>query len=124
MLGNNILVLKNRTKSWTVHSLLPEMHGPPMEAVYTPAPVPVHWKEKVKSDLDRDVALGVLEEVGPNNLSPGVTEWWCAENITEIQGGQWTFRISMQPVSGSVTQLPPPHYSRKWRYLTTPRKAY
>ena len=29
----------------------------------TPATVPLQWQEKVKSDLDRDVAMGVLEKV-------------------------------------------------------------
>ena len=29
-------------------------------------PVPIHWQYKVKADLDRDVALGVLEKVGDN----------------------------------------------------------
>ena len=52
------------------------MHGPPLEfhlkeeihptVVYTPAAVPIHWTAKVKADLDRDVALNVLEKVGPN----------------------------------------------------------
>ena len=55
------------------HQPLPLMHGPPLElhtdpnvkphAIYTPASVPVHWKEKVEQDIRRDVALGVLEEV-------------------------------------------------------------
>ena len=64
------------------HQPLPLMHGPPLElhtdpnvkphAIYTPASVPVHWKEKVEQDIRRDVALGVLEEV-PENTP--VT--WC-----------------------------------------------
>ena len=47
------------------HQPLPLMHGPPLElhvdpkarpfAVHTPASVPIHWAEKVKSDLERDV---------------------------------------------------------------------
>ena len=58
------------------HQPLPMMHGPPMELfvdknarphqAFTPSAVPVHWKVKVKKDLDRDVALGVLEEVPEN----------------------------------------------------------
>ena len=45
------------------------MHGPPLElhvdpkarpfAVHTPASVPIHWAKKVKSDLERDVELGL-----------------------------------------------------------------
>ena len=32
-------------------------------AVHTPIRVPVHWEEKMKADIDRDVRLGILEEV-------------------------------------------------------------
>ena len=49
------------------------MDGPPLELhvdpnakfvnFTTPATVALHWQEKVKSDLDRYVALGVLEKV-------------------------------------------------------------
>ena len=51
------------------HQSLPMMHGPALEihlkegavphAIYTPAEVSVHWREKVKADM-RDVELGVL----------------------------------------------------------------
>ena len=64
------------------HQPLPMMSGPPMAlqidesaepvAHYTPIPVPFHWQEKVKSDLDRDVLLGVLEKVP---IGEPVT--WC-----------------------------------------------
>jgi len=49
------------------------MSGPPVEihledgttpkAVHTPATLPVHWQEKVHTDLLRDEALGVIEKV-------------------------------------------------------------
>ena len=55
------------------HQVLPDMDGPPMRIhldnnaklvnFTTPASVPLHWKEKVKRDLDRDVDLGVIEKV-------------------------------------------------------------
>ena len=55
------------------HQLLPAMEGPPVSfhvaddsrpvKLITPAPVPLHWQEKVKQDLDRDVDLGVLERI-------------------------------------------------------------
>ena len=67
------------------HQALPKIHGPPLEfhlkkevrptAVYTPATVPIHWTEKVKADLDRDVALRVLEKVGQTSPLPDVTGW-------------------------------------------------
>ena len=55
------------------HQNLPQMSGTPLEfhintsakpvACHKVMPVPLHWKTKVKADLDRDVALGVLEKV-------------------------------------------------------------
>ena len=45
-------------------------------AAHTPIQVPLHWEEQVKSNLDRDVALGVLEEV-PINTSTT----WCARMV-------------------------------------------
>ena len=35
-------------------------------AVHTPVPVPLHWAEKVKKDLDRNIALGIIEHVPLN----------------------------------------------------------
>lgn len=64
------------------HQPLPLMKGPPMTllvdpkaepvAHQSPIPIPVHWQEKVKADLDRDVRLGVIEPV-PVGESPT----WC-----------------------------------------------
>ena len=55
------------------HQPLPCMRGPPVEihldqkaiprVCHTPANVPLHWQDKVKSDLERDEALGVIEKV-------------------------------------------------------------
>ena len=55
------------------HQTLPLMEGPPVRimvsddmvptVVHTPIAVPLYWQEKVKSDIDRDVALGVIEPV-------------------------------------------------------------
>merc|ERR1711942_489898 len=55
------------------HQPLPAMKGPPLEIhlkpdaiprrISTPATIPLHWQDKVKADLDRDVALGVIEPV-------------------------------------------------------------
>ena len=52
---------------------LPTMSGPPMKiqlkadavphAIHTPIPIPNHWKAKVKADLDRDIAMGIIEPV-------------------------------------------------------------
>ena len=42
----------------------------------TPEQVPLHQEEQVKSDLDHDVGLGVLEEVPINTPTT-----WCARMV-------------------------------------------
>ena len=61
------------------HQVLPLMDGPPLRLMidptatpsvhHSPIPVPLHWQDAVKADLDRDVRLGVLEQV-PSHLVP------------------------------------------------------
>ena len=68
------------------HKPLPQMTGPPLElaikpdtkpvAVHTASPVPMHWKDEVKTGLDRDVSLGVIEPVPPDEP---VT--WCSRMV-------------------------------------------
>ena len=55
------------------HRALPCMAGPPVEihiedgvtprTCHTPAPIPMHWQQRVHDDLIRDEALGVIEKV-------------------------------------------------------------
>jgi hypothetical protein len=64
------------------HQVLPDMKGPPMELhvspdakfvkFTTPASIPIHWQEKVKKDLDRDVQLGVIEKLPYGEPPPKV----------------------------------------------------
>ena len=64
------------------HQLLPGMHGPAISlhvdssatpySAHTPAPVPLHWQDVVKDQLDADVAMGVLEKV-----PIGEPSTWC-----------------------------------------------
>ena len=61
--------------------------------VYTPATVPIHWTEKVKADLDRDVALRVLERVGPNEPSSRCHRMLVAGSIMVTHTGPWTCRL-------------------------------
>ena len=52
-----------------MHGLLLELCVDPEVKPYvchTPFPVPTHREKKVKEDLERDIALGVLEKVPPN----------------------------------------------------------
>ncbi|CAC5397319.1 unnamed protein product [Mytilus coruscus] len=64
------------------HQSLPLMNCEPLQlhvdpnakpvAVHKPALVTIHWHDKVYVDLERDVRIGVLEQVC-QNLAPG---WW------------------------------------------------
>ena len=75
-------VYSSSTFNTCEHQPLPLMSGPPLRlaidplatptAHHTPIPVPLHWQEEVKAGLDRDVRLGVLEQVPIGTL---VT--WC-----------------------------------------------
>ena len=42
-------------------------------ANHSPIPVPIHWQETGKADLDRDVRLSAIEPV-----LIGANAWWCA----------------------------------------------
>ena len=62
-------------------------------AVHKPAVVPIHWQDKVYADLERDVALGVLEKVGPNTP---VT--WCSRMVvTSKADGTPRRTVDLQP---------------------------
>lgn len=68
------------------HQPLQTMEGKPMDiefipgakptAVHTPIPVPHHWKKRVKEELDRDVALGIIEPV-----PVGTPTTWCSRMV-------------------------------------------
>ena len=85
------------------HQPLPMMKCEPLKlhinsdakpvAVHKPAVVPIHWREKVFADLERDVALGVLEKVGPNTP---VT--WCSRMVvTSKSDGTPRRTVDLQP---------------------------
>ena len=46
-------------------------------AIHKPIPVPHHWKLAVKSQLDRDVSLGIIEPV-----PTGTPTTWCSRMVT------------------------------------------
>jgi len=77
---------RNSTFNTCEHQPLPQMSGPPLKlmidptaeptSVHVPIPVPLHWRDQVKADLDRDVRLGVIE---PVPIGEPVT--WCHRMI-------------------------------------------
>ena len=64
------------TMNMCPHQTLPEVAGPALHftlksgarpyAVHTPAVIPIHWKTAVKEQLDRDVEMGIIAPVSPN----------------------------------------------------------
>ena len=68
------------------HQPLPMMTGPPITinidpeatstTIHSPAPIPIHWRDEVKKQLDADVALGVIEKKEPNTPTT-----WCHRAI-------------------------------------------
>ena len=77
---------------------LPRMKGAPMPVItdpgavplvaHMPIQVPAHWTEQVKADLDRDVALGIIEPVSLNTPPRGVRGWWWCPNTTSPHAGR------------------------------------
>ena len=73
------------------HQMLPLMNCPPLKlmknpdaepvAQHTPVPVPIHWWEDVKSGLDQDLKLGVIDTV-----LIGVKGWWFVRRRTVNPG--------------------------------------
>ena len=64
-------------------------------------PVPIHWRDKVKADIDRDVRLGVLEKV-PDNTP--VTYLSRMVITAKANGEQLTSRVSIETPPGRPFQ--------------------
>lgn len=87
------------------HRPLPCMSGPPIEihmdelaipkTCHTPAPIPLHWQEKVQSDLLRDEALGVIEKV-----PYGEPVTWCHRMVvTRKHDGTPRRTVDLSPLN-------------------------
>ena len=96
---------RSSTSNTCEHQPLPLMEGPPMKlmieenampiAHHTPVPVPIHWQERVKADIERDVALGVLE---PVPIGEPVT--WCHRMVVCVKkNGQPRRTVDFQPLN-------------------------
>ena len=92
------------------HQPLPLMDGPPLRlmidphatptAHHSPIPVPLHWQEEVKAGLDRDVRLGVLEQV-----PVGEPVTWCHRMVTcAKKNGTLRRTIDFQPLNAHATR--------------------
>ena len=91
------------------HQRLQGMTGVPMKIVkkenvtdhpkaYTPIPVPFHFKEQVKKDLDRDVRLGIIEPVPQGEVGD-----WCSRMvITPKANGKPRRTIDFQALNNAT----------------------
>ena len=92
------------------HQPLPIMLGKPVtvhfkpdatpHAVHTPIPVPHHWKEKVKADIDRDTRLGIIEPVPQGTITP-----WCARMVvTPKKNGDPRRTVDLQKLNKATSR--------------------
>ena len=67
-------------------------------AIHTPIPVPHHWKEQVKADIDRDVRLGIIEAV-PQGTP---TEWCSRMVVTAKKDGSPRRTVDLQRLNNAT----------------------
>ena len=100
------------------HQVFPVMTGPPLEIhldpdaasryVSTPNTVPLHWQEKGKADIDRDVRMGVIEPV----TQP--SQWCHGMVVVRKHDGTPRRCVNLQPLNK--------HCQREEWVTTTPSK--
>jgi len=67
---------------------------------HSPIPVPIHWQDQVKADLDRNVRLGVIE---PVPIGEPVT--WCHRMVVcAKKNGPPRRTVDFQPLNTHVTR--------------------
>ena len=64
-------------------------------AVHTPIPIPHHWKQRVREDIERDVRLGIIEKV-PQGTS---TEWCARMVVTPKKNGDPRRTVDLQQLN-------------------------
>ena len=110
-LQDHILALyRSSTFNTCEHQTLPLMEGPAMRltidpsatptAHHSPIPVPLHWQEEVKAGLDRDMRLGVIEQVP---VGDPVT-WYHCMVICAKKNGSLRRTIDFQPLNVHATR--------------------
>ena len=81
------------------------MEGPPVKfhndpnanpiKLNKPAPVPLHWQKQVLEELNRDIALGVLERVPYGQP----TEWCFRMVVTRKKDGSLRRTVDLYPLN-------------------------
>ena len=64
-------------------------------AIHKPIPIPHHWQAQVKSDLDRDVELGILEKV-PMGMP---TTWQSRMVVVSKKSGKPRRTVDLSPLN-------------------------
>ena len=92
---------KSSTFNTCPRQILPDMEGPPISihvdlqaipvAVHVPSQIPLHWQEKVKSDLRRDESLGLSK--GSLMAKPPLRAiaWLSPIKLMENLGRPWIY---------------------------------
>ena len=112
------------------HQKLPEVSGPPLHftlkpdavpvAVHTPATVPIHWFNEVKNQLDRDVTMGILEVVPPNEP----TKWQHRMVVVRKHNGKPRRTVDMQALNKATLRSSHPLTSPFQKAMTVPAGTY
>ena len=112
------------------HQKQPEISGPPLHfslkpdakpvAVHTPATIPIHWLKEVKEQLDRDVAMGVLELVPPNEP----TIWQHRMVVVRKKSGKPRRTVDMQSLNQCSLRNAYPMTSPYQKAMTVPAHTY
>ena len=69
-------------------------------AITKASSIPLHWLETIKAELDRDVALGVIEPVPPNTPST-----WCSRmSLIPKKDGTPRRVIDLRPLNSATTR--------------------
>ena len=88
--------------------------------MYTPATVPIHWREEVKKQLDRDVDLGILERVPPNEP----TLWQHRMVVVRKQNGSPRRNVDMQDLNDATLRQTHPVMSPYQKVMAVPKATY
>ena len=80
-------------------------------AVHRPAQIPVHWQQQVRDDIERDICLGVLEQV-PQNTP---VTWYSRMHVVAKKNGEPRRVVDLRPVNAASlrqTHYVEPPYSQ------------
>ena len=69
-------------------------------AVHRPSAIPVHWVDQVRLELERDIALGVIERV-PSNTP---TTWCSRMHVVGKKDGNPRRVVDLRAVNSATTK--------------------